>query len=92
MALPPSESSQVQATSNTFELKQEFKQLDALLIHYAQFADLASYNRMLDDVQKLKHAAANAASNGNDVGLLRAALVQEVYDLAWAIYDYPTQA
>ena len=91
MALPLS-ASEAQMTNDTPELKQEFKQLDALLIHYAQLADLASYNRMLDDVQKLKHATASAASKGNDIELLRAALMQEVYDLAWAIYDYPAQA
>lgn len=91
MALPLS-ASKSQTNDNTPDLKQEFKQLDALLIHYAQLADLASYERMLGDVQKLKHATASAASKGNDVELLRAALMQEVYDLAWAIYDYPAQA
>ena len=92
MALPLSRPTKTKTTAEILELDHEFKQLDALLIHYAQLADLASYTRVSDEVQKLKHDTACAASKGDDLELLRATLVQEVYDLAWAICDYPTQA
>lgn len=91
MTLPLSKSSNIRTHAEVLELD-EFKQLDALLIHYAQLADMASYKRVSSEVQKLKHDTACAVSKGSDLELLRATLVQEVYDLAWAICDYPTQA
>ena len=92
MDLPLTETTNITLENDKLlELSSEFKQLDALLVHYSQIADLKTYRHALDEVKKLKHDTLSAASRGDDVAQLRASLVQEVYDLAWAIYDCPLQ-